>query len=253
MTRRLAVAAGAAGVLAAGAVVADLLPAAGWLPPIRRILPTLAGRGDSRHVALTFDDGPHPVATPLILERLSDLDARATFFLLAEQVLRDPGVVAAIHAGGHEIAVHGLRHDLPTRPWRDRAELTEAYQVISEAAGYRPNWFRPTYGFLTASRYAAARRLGLRPVLWTVAGRDWLAHRDAHTVSERVVRHLTGGDTVLLHDSDVSAAPGCWRATLHALDRIVDHCDASGWSVGPLGEHGLPNPPDPAPPEFRRA
>ncbi|WP_020579261.1 polysaccharide deacetylase family protein [Actinopolymorpha alba] len=237
-THRLARAAGVAGALAVGAVLADLLPAASWLPQVRRLCPTLAGRGDRRHVALTFDDGPDPAATPLILDRLDELGVRATFFLIAERVVRHPEPVRLARARGHELAVHGLRHDAPLRPWRDRADLAEAYQIIAAAAGRRPVWYRPTYGVLTTARWAAAHRLGLRPVLWTADGHDWTAGQNGAAVRDRVVRHLSGGDTVLLHDSEVAAPPGSWRATLDALTGIVDHCRAQGWSVGPLGEHG---------------
>jgi peptidoglycan/xylan/chitin deacetylase (PgdA/CDA1 family) len=104
--------------------------------------------------------------------------------------------------------------------------------VAALAAGYRP-----PYGILTGGRLAAAARCGLRPVLWSAWGRDWTATTTAASVTARVTRDLRGGGTLLLHDTDAAAAPGCWRATLAALPRLIAWCRAAGWSVGPLAEH----------------
>jgi peptidoglycan/xylan/chitin deacetylase (PgdA/CDA1 family) len=236
LTVRSATAAGAAFV--AAGVAAELLPAVTAVSPIRQLWPMLSGHGDPDHVALTFDDGPHPVATPLLLERLDELGVRATFFLLAEQVRRCPRIAYDIGERGHEIAVHGLRHDPPTRPWRAGAELAQAYRIIIDVTGADPEWYRPPYGVLTTSRAVAALGLGLRPVLWTADGRDWAAGADGGSVARRVLDRLDGGGTVLLHDSDVAAVPGSWRSTLDALDTIVSHCRTQGWVVGPLRDHG---------------
>lgn len=239
--RRLTVtsAATAGAVLVAAGAVADLLPTVTAMTPVRRLCPTLSGRGDPGHVALTFDDGPHRVATPLLLQRLDELAVRATFFLLAEQVHRCPRVAHEIRERGHEVAVHGLRHDAPTRPWRAGADLVRAYRTITDVTGASPGWYRPPYGILTTSRAAAARRVGLRPVLWTADGRDWATGADGDSVARRVLGRLEGGGTILLHDSDVAAAPGSWRSALDAVGTIVDHCRAQGWVVGPLRDHGM--------------
>lgn len=226
-------------VLVAAGTVADLLPTVTAITPVRRLCPTLAGRGDPGHVALTFDDGPHPVATPLLLQRLDELAVRATFFLLAEQVRKYPRIAYEIGERGHEVAVHGLRHDAPTRPWRARTELLRAYRTIADVTGADPGWYRPPYGVLTTSRAVAARRLGLRAVLWTADGRDWTAGADGDSVARRVVGRLDGGGTILLHDSDVAAVPGSWRSTLDAVGSIVGHCRTQGWVVGPLRDHGV--------------
>ena len=241
LTGRSATTAGAA-LMAAGVaagVVADLLPAVTAVSPVRRLWPALAGRGGPDHVALTFDDGPHPVATPLLLERLDELGVRATFFLLADQVRRYPRIADEIGERGHEIALHGLRHDPPTRPWRAGAELAQAYRIVTDVTGASLEWYRPPYGVLTTSRAVAALGLGLRPVLWTSDGRDWAVDADGDSVARRVLDRLDGGGTVLLHDSDVAAVPGSWRSILDALDTIVGHSRAQGWLVGPLRDHGL--------------
>jgi hypothetical protein len=91
---------------------------------------------------------------------------------------------------------------------------------------------------LTGAASAAARRAGLTPILWTAWGRDWEASARPESVRRRVRAHLTGGGTILLHDSDCTSAPRAWVATLRALPGIVADCRDLGAVVGPLADHG---------------
>ncbi|MEU7057468.1 polysaccharide deacetylase family protein [Streptomyces sp. NPDC046197] len=227
----------------AAVAAAHVVPAATWLPVLRAVCcPRLAGAGRPDHVALTFDDGPAPESTPYFLDALDRLAVRATFFVLGESVARHPELSRRITQRGHELAVHGWTH---TRPWlpapvRDVRETERAVRVVQDTTGRRPQWYRPPYGILTAGRWAAARRAGLRPVLWTAWGRDWTADATAESVRLTVGADLRGGGTILLHDSDRTSSPGCWRAALGALPGLVAACRDAGWAVGPLAEHGVP-------------
>ncbi|MDQ0792123.1 polysaccharide deacetylase family protein [Streptomyces sp. B1I3] len=228
--------------LAALALGAHVLPAGTWLPGVRRTLfPALTGLGHGDHVALTFDDGPDPRSTPLFLDALERTSARATFFVLGESLVKYPDIGREIVSRGHELGVHGWTHG---RPWlssfaRDTRELARAVEVVAGTAGTAPLWYRPPYGILTAGRWAASVRSGLRPVLWSAWGRDWTADATAASVLAAVRRDVRGGGTVLLHDTDRMAAPGCWRATLAMLPALVHGLRASGLAVGPLAEHGI--------------
>ncbi|MEU0334329.1 polysaccharide deacetylase family protein [Streptomyces sp. NPDC006193] len=241
----------AAALLPAAAAAAHIGPAATWLPAVRLpFCPGLCGAGHARHVALTFDDGPDPVSTPRFLDALDALGVRATFFVLGERVVRHPEVVRETVRRGHELGVHGWTHD---RPWlpaltRDAAEVARTVRAVHGVTGHRPLWYRPPYGILTTGRWRAARRAGLRTVLWSAWGRDWTADATPDSVRARVAADLRGGGTVLLHDSDRHAAPGCWRAALGALPAVVRGCREAGLTVGPLREHG-PGPSAAARPE----
>ncbi|MEU6217822.1 polysaccharide deacetylase family protein [Streptomyces sp. NPDC047022] len=218
-----------------------IAPAVTWLPGLRRrVFPGLAGTGRPDHVALTFDDGPDPGSTPYFLDALDGLGVRATFFVLGESVVRHPELTREILGRGHELAVHGWSHDRPwlPSPLRDTADLARAVRALRDTTGARPRWYRPPYGILTSSRWVAARRAGLRPVLWTAWGRDWTAGATPASVSAVAGAGLHGGGTLLLHDSDRTSAAGCWRATLEALPAVVEGCRRAGLSVGPLAEHG---------------
>ncbi|MDQ3905445.1 MAG: polysaccharide deacetylase family protein [Actinomycetota bacterium] len=220
---------------------------AGWAAPAvlrgrvlrAAVCPGLAGLGRRGHLALTFDDGPDPDATPAVLEALTRLGVTATFFMLGAQVVRHPHVAAAVVAADHEAAVHGFTHrnHLARGPVDVCRDVTRAASVIAAATGTRPTWFRPPYGVLTSASLVAARRAGLRPVLWTAWGRDW-ENRTPAQVAATVRRQLTSGGTVLLHDSDCTTpVAGSWRATVAALPLLAELADQLGCQLGPLRDH----------------
>lgn len=220
---------------------------AGWAAPAllrgrllrAAVCPGLAGLGRPGHIALTFDDGPDPDGTPAVLEALDRLGVTATFFMLGEQVARYPQIAAAVVAAGHEAAVHGFSHrnHLSRGPRETARDVARAASVVSAVTGMQPIWFRPPYGVLTSASVVAARRCGLRPVLWTAWGRDW-EDRSPAQVAATVRRQLVPGGTVLLHDSDcTTTVAGSWRATATALPRIVQRADQLGCLIGPLRDH----------------
>ncbi|MFF8842264.1 polysaccharide deacetylase family protein [Streptomyces sp. NPDC015127] len=220
-------------------------PAVTWIPSVRAALgPALHGRGDSRRVALTFDDGPDPGSTPDFLRALDRLDVRATFFVLGSRLADQPDLGHRMAAEGHELAVHGWRHERgwAPRPLRDARDLERAAEVVHGVAGTYPVWYRPAYGVLTGGRWAAARRAGLHPVLWSAWGRDWTASATPGSVLAEVTSTLRGGATVLLHDTDAYSAAGSWRVTLAALPLVVEACRSRGLTVGRLADHGIGEP-----------
>lgn len=236
---RLAAGAAATGVTAA---FAQLWPAASsWRNFRNRCLPGLAGVGTAGHLALTFDDGPDPASTPAFLDALDTFGWRATFFMLGSMAAAYPEVTIEAARRGHEVAVHGYAHTshLGHGPrWAVRDVLL-ARDTIEQLTGAAALWLRPPYGALSQSTLIAARRAGLRPVLWTTWGRDWRAGATVESIVDDVSSTLVRGATVLLHDSDCTSAPGSWKATLAALPVLADLWAAQGLAVGPLSEHGV--------------
>jgi peptidoglycan/xylan/chitin deacetylase (PgdA/CDA1 family) len=228
-------------IAGAGVGAAHALPAAAFLTPVRRCLPRLSGVGDPGHVALTFDDGPHPRSTPHFLRMLDDHGIRATFFVLGSELANAPSLGRDIVDAGHEIAVHGWEHrcllQLGARATYE--ELARTRNLIEDVTGQRPRWLRAPYGVFSTPALVAARRLGLAPVLWTCWGFDWTARSTGHSVLKTVTRGLRGGGTILLHDSDVAASSGAWQATLEALPPLFALCHRQGLRLGPLCEHGV--------------
>lgn len=198
--------------------------AALWRIPLRLRLP--------RGIAVTFDDGPHPAGTPAVLDALAEVGARATFFLVGEQVVRYPTVTAEIVAAGHEVAIHGYRHVLLLRRSARavREDVLRAADAIASATGQEPRLYRPPYGVFSGPALLLVRRLGWDPLLWSRWGRDWEGRAAPATIAERASRALSGGDVVLLHDADHYSSVGSWRRTAAALPALLDAIAATGES-----------------------
>ncbi len=228
---------------AAGIAVFQAGPGLTGLGPVRRaFFPALSGPGHADHVALTFDDGPDPAVTPLFLDTLAANGILATFFLLGSRVALNPRLAAEIVAAGHEVGVHGWEHRyLPLRgPRATYNDLVRTRDVVTEATGVAPRFFRPPYGVLSTGAIVAARRLSLTTVLWSCWGREWTPGSTADSVFATLSTGLRGGATVLLHDSDTTSPAGSAQAALGALALLFDDCTRQGLRIGPLGEHGLP-------------
>jgi peptidoglycan-N-acetylglucosamine deacetylase len=174
-------------------------------------------------VALTFDDGPHPQGTPAVLDALAAHRARATFFLVGEQVERHPALAAEIAAAGHATAIHGFRHRNLMRvgPRATADDLDRAHAVIAEATGATPMVYRPPYGIFTPAALVLARRHGWRPLLWSKWGRDWRGHITPGKIAQLATAGIAGGDVVLLHDADHYSARDSWRRTALALPGVL--------------------------------
>ena len=203
--------------------------AAHW-PALARAMQVPLRLPEHRGVALTFDDGPHPEGTPAVLDALARRGARATFFLVGEQVERHRSLAAEIIAEGHGVAVHGYHHRNQMRltPREFAADLQRGVEVIGEVYGRRPEIYRPPYGIFTLPGLSATRRFALRPLLWSRWGRDWSARTTVEQIVGLVSRGLGEGDVVLLHDADWYSSPGSHRHTAAALPRILDVLEERG-------------------------
>jgi len=241
-------ASGRPGALTAAAVAAGCLavahagPGVTALGPVRRrFFPRLSGAGRADHVALSFDDGPDPAWTPAFLDVLETWPVRATFFMLGAMVARAPGLAAEVAGAGHEVAVHGWAHryTILRSPRAVADDLARATDAVAGATGAQPRFYRPPYGVLSSGALAAARRLGLTPVLWTCWGREWTAGATPRSVATTLTSTLAGGATVLLHDSDCTSPPGSAAAGLGALPLLLEECALRRLVAGPVAEHGL--------------
>lgn len=187
--------------------------------------------------ALSFDDGPDVDVTPDLLDALDAAGARATFFLVGEQLLRAPVLGGEIVRRGHEVALHGFghpRHD-ELSAGASRDDLAKGLGAVEAATGRRPRLFRPPYGEVTEASHAACQRLELEPTYWSAWGLDW-EPIDAARIADLVEADLSEGSIVVLHDSTRYAPREDARPTVEALSLVAGAARRRGLSLLPVGE-----------------
>lgn len=197
----IAGAVGAVGLAAAAtAAYGTAVPRSGlWGPVVWRGTPASAKAGQ---VALTFDDGPWPVATDAMLDALRELDIKAAFFVIGVNAERWPQTVRRIDAEGHIVGNHtfnhlhwGIRRGLPF--WRD--QLARTGDLLESILGRRPAMYRPPLGFRSPASARAAREQGLTVVTWSRRAFDGVPV-DAETIVQRIGPRTRAGEIVTLHD-----------------------------------------------------
>ncbi len=186
-------------------------------------------REAERRLALTFDDGPNPAHTPVLLELLARYRAKATFFVIGEWAEREPELVRAIVAGGHAVGNHTYSH--PTMPahraGRIRGELRRCREAV-EASGERFSTIdgaalmRPPYGRRRPGTLRTMRGDGYVPVMWSITGFDWRAHTTAQRIARRCLR-AKEGDIILLHDGSDLEPAADRRRTIAGTEAILEH------------------------------
>jgi peptidoglycan/xylan/chitin deacetylase (PgdA/CDA1 family) len=180
--------------------IAGMLPRSRLLGPnISRLPPGPAERGE---VALTFDDGPDPDVTPVVLDLLDQHGAKASFFCIGKRAIAHSALVGEIRKRGHDVENHTQNHSYAFAcypPRRLLREIVQAQRAVIGAAGVRPRFFRAPIGLRSPLLDPVLAWTGLRYISWTRRGRDGIS-RDPHRVLNRLLEGLAAGDIILLHD-----------------------------------------------------
>jgi len=183
-----------------------------------------------RLIALTFDDGPYPVTTPLLLQTLHDLRVPATFFLIGRDAEQFPELARSIRAGGHEIADHTLTH-----PDLDRlsdaavaGELRDGAAALGRIAPdpAERRLFRPPHGRYTVATLRTAQTAGYDTILWSDDPGDWRSV-GVDVLRDHVLQRATAPEILLLH----SGRP----ATVAALPALVAAFRRAGYTFVTVG------------------
>ncbi|MFE0177310.1 polysaccharide deacetylase family protein [Streptomyces sp. NPDC059002] len=175
--------------------------AARALPRVRKA-PILRMPGRGRSMVLTFDDGPDPRYTPHILRTLRRHDVRAMFFVCGEMAVDNTDLLREMADDGHLIGNHTWSHPLLPRLGRAamREQLERTCDVIEDATGEPPGWFRAPYGAWNRNAFQLGAELGMEPLAWTVDTLDW-TEPGAPTIVRRVRAGAGPGVVVLSHDA----------------------------------------------------
>jgi peptidoglycan-N-acetylglucosamine deacetylase len=165
------------------------------------------GPSTRRGVALTFDDGPDPRSTPVLLDVLKQENVTATFFCVGQRVGKERELCARIVREGHLIGNHSFAHSNLMNffgPGQLRSEMNQTQTAIRDATGVEAKFFRPPMGLSNPLVFQAARKLGLKVIGWSVRSLDTLTPEPERVV-ERILRKVTPGAIILLHDGNMPA------------------------------------------------
>jgi len=186
---------------------------------------------ESKLVAITFDDGPHPTFTPQILDILAKYDAKATFFVAGNKAERFPEVLKRTANEGHEIANHTYTHIYSGRISTEKLtdELNKTDAIIEKLTGNKPVLYRPVGGLYNDNIIKTAVNNGKRVILWSwnQDPHDW-RNPPASNISAYIKKGLSPGDIILLHDwhgSEYSTV----SQTVSALEDVLIHLKKNGY------------------------
>jgi len=225
-------------VLVIGAALVALGLVVFWMEPLailgvlERLTPNITYRVRTGLplVALSFDDGPHPVFTPQVLEILQDHEAKATFFLIGDRALRHPELITRIEAAGHEVANHYFTNG-PILAHSDQ-EFLRNLKRAEGAIGLlgTAKLFRPPGGVAWPRQLRLARASGYTCVLGCAYPHDPM-HPPVWYIRWLIEKNLVPGTIVILHDGISNPI----RA-IQALPHILSVGRQRGLRFVPIGE-----------------
>jgi len=186
----------------------------------------------SERIALTFDDGPHPVYTPMILDILKENGIKATFFIIGENAEKHPDIVRRIIAEGHEIGNHTYSHPHLKNIGEKQLtkELKETEKLLKEKFSYTPALFRPPEGYCCSAVTNSVNTMGYTMVLWDVDTTDW-AHNPSDNIVKTVLASTKDGSIILCHDFVTKPSP-----TPDAIRVFIPKLKAKGYNFVTVSE-----------------
>lgn len=183
-------------------------------------------------IAITFDDGPHPVHTAEILDILKEFDVKATFFVVGRNAKWFPDLIQREIREGHEIGNHTYKHvSMRNLNKQDlEREILLSENVLYELCEYRPKLIRPPGGRYNDKVCTSAEQLDYRIVLWTIDTEDW-KKIDSEKIYKTVSEKIKSGDIVLFHDLIAGDSP-----TPDALRKIIPELLSRGFKFVTVSE-----------------
>ena len=187
---------------------------------------------NSKKIALTFDDGPHPRYTPQILEILEEYGVTATFFVIGVNAENYPESLRLIAESGCEIGNHTYSHTRIDKISAEELEkeIEKCEKAIYSVTGKSTVLFRPPQGRVPKNLLAVSAKRGYNVVLWSIDTLDW-SHNPSDNICSSVMENLRGGDIILMHDY-VSGK----NTTCEALRRLIPELLAKGYEFVTVSE-----------------
>ena len=181
---------------------------------------------DSKKIALTFDDGPHPYYTEQLLKGLKERNVKVTFFITGKSAEAYPEVVREIYEDGHLIGNHTYNHTQLSSRNREKfkEEIIKTNEVIKEITGEDTIYIRPPYGSWNKE---FEKELNMFPVFWTIDPLDWCSS-NVSCIVNTVCSKAEENAIILMHDQ--------YKTTVTASLEIVDQLQKEGYEFVTVDE-----------------
>ena len=187
-----------------------------------------------RQVALTFDDGPSPLYTEMILDTLHHYKIKATFFVVGHKAAENLDLLEEITKEGHELGNHTYYHSRLNWINGEKllSEIKMTTDLIANKTGVKVRLFRPPHGYLPKEKCRLIEKAGYEIVMWSVNADDFyhsdFGMRDPSSIASRVLSRVHGGDIILMHDDS--------SQTTVALPKIIETLKKRGYSFVPVSK-----------------
>ena len=166
-------------------------------------------RQKSNMIALTFDDGPHPRYTPMILNILEEYGITATFFVIGVNAVNYPAAMKRLVDSDCEIGNHTFTHNLIDKNKSVCLdEIKRCEEMIIDHINPNAKLLRPPQGKISAHTISAANDLDYNIILWSIDTLDW-DHNSPQNIANTVLSSVKGGDIILMHDYVSGGSPTC--------------------------------------------
>ncbi len=190
---------------------------------------------NQKMVALTFDDGPDPNFTPVLLDVLKKYKARATFFVLGVRSEDQPAIIKRMAREGHEVANHSYSHrDFGKGDNTDHMlkEIRQTNDIIHRLSGQEPVLFRPPGGYLSNALIDLIRKEKMTIAYWSYIQdtKDWQGKR-AEVIADHLIKNIKPGQIIILHDG---ASNG--METVRAVNIMIERLDRDGYRFVTVSE-----------------
>jgi peptidoglycan-N-acetylglucosamine deacetylase len=198
-------------------------------PPyfIKKIFSSFQWESKIDKILFTFDDGPIPETTPLILEVLSGYNIKAAFFCVGENIVKYPDLYRRIVNEGHLVCNHTFNHTAISKLSRDEvtAQIEKFNNLIKQKSGEDVLYFRPPYGKFNLSSASILQQMNLKTVMWSLLTYDY--KNDINVVKFAVKKYLKKNSIIVLHDSLKSKS-----VIVESINYIVDESSRRGYQTG---------------------
>ncbi|WNO07625.1 polysaccharide deacetylase family protein [Teredinibacter sp. KSP-S5-2] len=194
----------------------------------------IEGRGSSKRVALTFDDGPS-LNSLIVSDILKEQNAKATFFLIGSQLLKYPDIARYLQEEGHELGNHSLNHDHAGGWSVDdfwSRSTGETQNIFNKTFNQIPVLFRPPFGEISEEQIVFLKAKGIKTIFWSIDTKDWnTSVMDEKKLGEIVEEHLHNEAIILMHDSGVNR-----QYMVAALPEIINYIKSKGFELVTVSE-----------------